>query len=138
MRSSEVELPFKSAGEVQIARLMERSGIPYMYEHPVAVLDRGKVRVWYPDIVLPDYGMLIEYCGRCNDPAYDAATERKAAVYQENGLSVLMLRPEDLKGRWPERILDRIESVVVDRLECWRDTRYRANGRMTAGSRSRY
>jgi hypothetical protein len=74
--------------------------------------------------------MLIEYCGRCNDPAYDAATERKAAVYQENGLSALMLRPEDLKGRWPERILDRIEGVLVDRLECWRDTRYRASAKM--------
>ncbi len=123
MNSSRVELPFKSAGEEQIARLLGRYGIPYRYEHPVAVLDRGLVRVWYPDIVLPEYGMLIEYCGRRNDPAYDAAVARKTAVYEENGLSALMLRPEDLKGRWPERILDRIEQVLAERLQRCRDAR---------------
>jgi hypothetical protein len=137
MRTSIVELPFKSAGEVQIARMLERYSIPYLYEHPVAVVDRGKVRVWYPDFVLPEKGMLIEYCGRRNDPAYDAATQRKAAVYRENGLSALMLRPEDLKGRWPQRILDQIEQGLVDRLESWRELRYDATARQPV-VRTRY
>lgn len=38
----------RSQGEVQIARLLASRGIRYLYEQPLAVLDEGKLRVWYP------------------------------------------------------------------------------------------
>jgi len=40
---------YKSWGEEQIARLLDRYGTSYQYEYPVAVVDRGKTRIWYPD-----------------------------------------------------------------------------------------
>jgi len=45
---------FKSRGEVQIARFLDRNKLTYRYEHPLAVLDKGKTRIWYPDFLLPD------------------------------------------------------------------------------------
>jgi hypothetical protein len=52
--------PFKSKGEYQIARFLERNQIRYQYEHPLAVVDRGRVRIWYPDFQLPEYGLILE------------------------------------------------------------------------------
>lgn len=54
---------FKSEGERQIARLLERCGIDYRYEYPLAVIERGKVRILYPDFLLPEYGVVLEYAG---------------------------------------------------------------------------
>ena len=51
-RLSPTEESFRSRGETQIARCLTRYHIPYFYEHPLAVLDEGKTRVWYPDFQL--------------------------------------------------------------------------------------
>ncbi|MBP7936868.1 MAG: hypothetical protein KA354_19680 [Phycisphaerae bacterium] len=114
------ERRFRSWGEAQIARCLDRYRIPYLYEHPLAVVDRGKTRVWYPDFQLCRYGMLIEYCGRVGDPDYAAGMARKQTVYDENGLTALMLTQEDLRGNWPGRILGRIDEVLEDRLTAFR------------------
>jgi hypothetical protein len=50
-------LPYRSKPELQIARLLEQNSIAYKYEHPMAVVDRGKTKIWYPDFYLPEYGM---------------------------------------------------------------------------------
>ena len=85
-------------------------------------MDDGKVRIWYPDFQLPHYGMLIEYFGRSDDPAYATGVERKKAVYEANGLTALLLTPEAFRGDWPSRILDQIEGVLIDRVGRLRGT----------------
>jgi len=124
---------FKSEGEIQVARLLDRSGISYLYEHPLAVVDRGKVRIWYPDFQLVGYGILIEYCGRTGDPAYTAGVVRKQAVYKANGLTGIMLTPESLRGDWPGQILGEIEEVLTERLY-----RFRRQSASRAGERARF
>lgn len=47
--------------------------------------------------------------------AYAAGMARKAAVYWANGLTALMVRPDDLQGDGPIRILRRIEGVLDPR-----------------------
>ena len=54
---------YKSNGEIQIARFLEKNKIAHQYEHPLAVVDHGKTKIWYPDFSLPHYGMIIEYFG---------------------------------------------------------------------------
>jgi len=120
---------YKSQGEAQIARCLGRHGIGYLYEHPLAVIDRGKVRVWYPDFQLPGYGILIEYCGRMDDPAYQESVAHKREVYSANGLTGLMLSPEDLSGDWPRRLLDRIEHILDQRSARLRAAREQASRR---------
>ena len=54
-----IRSPYKSWGEEQIARLLDRNRITYQYEYPVAVVDRGKTRIYYPDFRLPEYGLIL-------------------------------------------------------------------------------
>ena len=111
---------FKSWGETQIARLLERNKLPYFYEHPLAVVDDGKTRLWYVDFQLPSYGVIIEYFGRNNDPDYQAGLRKKEAVYKANGLDALPLTRDSLRGEWPTRILGQIEDILAERLDRFR------------------
>ena len=53
---------YKSRAERQIGDFLTARRIPFVYEKPTAVMDRGAVRLWYPDFSL-QYGLLIEYFG---------------------------------------------------------------------------
>lgn len=112
-----IERVYKSRGEEQIARLFERNGIAYRYEQPVAVVDRGKTRVWYPDFYLPEYGMIIEYFGVNGDPGYNERTKHKREVYKRTGIEGVFLTNESFKGDWPRRIMSQIEGILKKRLD---------------------
>jgi hypothetical protein len=114
---------FRSMGETQVARLLDRVGVAYLYEHPLAVADEGKVRIWYPDFQLPGYGILIEYFGMKDRPDYEAGIRKKQAVYESNGLTALALRPESFSGNWPERVLSEIERILEERMRDFREKR---------------
>ena len=110
-----------SAGEKQIARMLKRYGVRYCYEHPVAVIDRSKVRVWYPDFWLPDFGIAIEYVGRTTNEDYNGGVEHKRAVYQAMGIPCVYVDVSSLKGAWPKRILGQIHETLQERLNLFDD-----------------
>jgi hypothetical protein len=85
---------YRSKAEVQIARLLDREDIGFRYEHPMAVVDHGKTKIWYPDFYLPEYGMTIEYFGRNGDPGYEKRAEHKMDVYRETGIEGVFLTEE--------------------------------------------
>ena len=111
---------FKSWGEEQIARLLDRNRIRYQYEYPLAVIDNGKQRLYYPDFRLPEQGLILEYFGVNGKQAYDEQTRHKIEVYKEAGIEGLFLTRDSLRGNWPDAILGQIESVLKDRLERFR------------------
>ncbi len=115
----------KSKGEVQIARLLERNGIAYQYEYPMAVVDGGRTKIWYPDFRLPGYGLMIEYFGMNGDPSYDKRTDHKMKTYGRAGIEGLFLRSDDLKGDWPNRIMGQIEGILRQRLDRFHNRKYR-------------
>ena len=104
-----------SRGEKQIARMLTRYGVRYVYEHPVAVLDRGRVRIWYPDLWLPDYGIVIEYAGSRADKGYVEGIEHKKAVYEEAGFPAIFLDGGSLSGGWPRKVIEKIGDIVKGR-----------------------
>ena len=108
---------FRSYGETQIARCLNRHRIPYLYEHPLAAVDQGKTKIWHPDFQLAGYGMLIEYCGRPDDPHYADGMAKKHRVYAANGLTALMVTPDIFRGDWAGHLLDRIEGVFANRIQ---------------------
>ena len=108
---------YKSRAEVQIAGLLGREGIAYRYEHPLAVIDRGKTRIWYPDFYLPEYGMIIEYFGVNGDAEYDRRTEHKMQVYRTIGIDGAFLTEDTLKRQWPTGIVSQIEDTLRQRLQ---------------------
>jgi hypothetical protein len=107
---------YRSRAEVRIAGLLEREGIAYRYEHPLAVVDRGKVRIWYPDFYLPEYGVIIEYFGINGNAEYDRRTEHKMQVYRTTGIEGVFLKEETLKNHWPAGIMGQIERILQQRL----------------------
>ena len=107
----------KSRGEVQIARLLERNRIKYKYEQPLAVIDRGKTRIWYPDFYLPEYAMIIEYFGVNGDSGYNERTKHKVDVYKQAGIEGVFLDESSLKGDWPNKIMGQVEDILKNRLD---------------------
>jgi hypothetical protein len=108
---------FKSEGERQIARLLERCGIDYRYEYPLAVVERGKLRILYPDFTLPGFGVIIEYAGMEKNKDYETCLERKKTLYQEMKVPALFIFPDFFKGYWPIRFLEKVEEIEKSQLE---------------------
>lgn len=51
-RIAAMEPPYRSRGEAQVGRLLDRYNIPFFYEHPTLIYDRGRYRVWHPYVEL--------------------------------------------------------------------------------------
>jgi len=123
---------YRSKAEVQIARLLDRERIAFRYEHPLAVIDRGRVRIWYPDFYLPEYGTIVEYFGMNGDPGYRERAQHKVQVYGETGIDGVFLTEESFTGDWPGRILGEIEGILQRRLD-----RFYQPGRRNVGTGNR-
>lgn len=104
------EPAYRSRGEAQVGRLLDRYGIPFVYERPTIVRDRGRDRVWHPDFTLPTYaGLIVEYAGMPDRPEYMRGVRYKRRAYAANRLRALFVYPADLRGRyWPQRLLGSI------------------------------
>lgn len=112
---------YKSWGEEQIARLLDKNQIAYQYEYPLAVIDRGKTRLNYPDFRLKDFGIIIEYFGVNGNSNYDEQAQHKIEVYKQAGIEGLFLTRDSLRGNWPEKILGQIEGVLRGRMDRFYD-----------------
>jgi len=42
------EPPYRSRGEAQVGRLLDRYGLPFVYEQATIIYDRGRCRTWHP------------------------------------------------------------------------------------------
>jgi hypothetical protein len=104
------EPPYRSRGEAQVGRLLDRYGIPFFYELPTLIYDRGRHSVWHPDFMLPTYnGLIVEYAGMPERFDYAAGIHHKRIVYETNGLPALFIYPHDLEGpAWPDDVYARI------------------------------
>jgi len=107
---------FKSKGERQIAEFLEEQQIDYQYEYPLAIVDRGKTRIWYPDFRLPEYGVIMEYFGMNGDSSYDQQMVHKMKAYQEAGVNGIYLTGSTMRGPWQEMIIEKIEQTLEGRL----------------------
>ncbi len=102
------EPPYRSRGEAQVGRVLDRYGIPFLYEWPTYVYDRGRYRIWRPDFTLPTYaGLIVEYAGMPDVPAYAQGIAHKRHAYAANRLRAVFVYPSDLRARdWPARLVN--------------------------------
>ena len=84
---------YKSRVERQIGDLLTARRIPFVYEKPTAVMDRGAVRLWYPDFSL-QYGLLIEYFGVNGERDYLERTRHRITCVSDvtSFMSIVTLR----------------------------------------------
>ena len=121
-RLGPLEPPYKSRGEAQVGRLLDRYGIPFFYEQAMLVHDRGEYRVWHPDFALPTYGgLIVEYAGMPDVPEYREGIRHKHHVYQANRIPAAFIYPGDLHGpQWQQRILHRLQYAAGHEPENYR------------------
>ena len=112
---AKLEPPYKSRGEAQIGRLLDRYGIPFFYEQPLIVYDRGLHKIWHPDFTLPTYdGLVIEYAGMPDVPEYLAGIRHKQEVYKDNEIPAMFVYPDNLRGpNWPDLLYERLQQESV-------------------------
>ena len=112
-RLDPLEPPYRSRGEAQVGRLLDRYNIPFFYEQPTLIYDRGRHRIWRPDFTLPTYnGLIVEYAGMMDIPDYAAGIRHKQMAYEANGIPALFVYPEDLRARaWPEQLYERVSQT---------------------------
>lgn len=112
-RLRKLEPPYKSKGEAQIGRMLDRYGLPFFYEQSLLVRDRGRERIWHPDFTVPDLaGLILEYAGMPDKPTYRAGIRHKKRVYKQNVIPALFIFPADLQGPdWPVEIYHRIQAL---------------------------
>lgn len=109
---------YKSEGERRIASFLDQLEIPFEYEKPVAVVDQGKTKIWYPDFTLTDYGMiLVEYFGVNGSEDYQRRTSHKMRVYEANELDVIPIYPQDFESDCKAHLMSSIYGVLERRIE---------------------
>lgn len=126
-RIAALEPPYRSRGEAQVGRLLDRYGIPFFYEQPTLIYDRGRHRIWHPDFTLPTYnGLVVEYAGMMEVPDYARGIRHKQRAYAANGIPALFVYPTDLTGpAWPEHLYERIVGAAQCALRgCPEESRY--------------
>jgi len=109
---------YKSEGERRIAGFLNRLGIPFEYEKPLAVVDAGKTKIWYPDFTLVDYGsILVEYFGIGGSEDYERRAQQKLKVYEANRLDVIPVYPQDFTRDWKGYLLSSVYGILEKRIE---------------------
>ena len=53
-------ITYKSTGEFEIAKLLGKLDVNFEYEFPIAVVDGGKTKIWYPDFYLKEYQIVFK------------------------------------------------------------------------------
>ena len=107
--------PYKSDGEKKIGDYLQNREISFSYERPVAVVDSGKTKLWYPDFFLDDYHILIEYLGMNGNQQSAKMNDYKRGVYRANRFYVIEIYPTDFRFR--ETWQDKIDSGIRNTLE---------------------
>lgn len=98
---------YQSTGEVKIAEFLDEMGIEFEYEFPIAVIDDGKTKIWYPDFYLKRFQIVVDYFGMYNyNEAYRQSVEHKKKVFQECGIQFVPVY--ELNKGWREYLLKSI------------------------------
>ena len=91
---------YKSGGEKKIARYLTSQHIDFTYERPVAVLDQGKTKIWYPDFFMDGFHIILEYLGMNRSSRGAEINDYKRKVYSSNKMDLIEIYPEDFGGNW--------------------------------------
>lgn len=101
------KVEYKSKGEYEIAKFLDKHNIEFEYEFPIAVIDQDKPKLWYPDFYLKEYQVVVEYFGMYNyNEGYKEAADHKKAVFQKCGIQFVPIY--HITKNWKEYLLKTI------------------------------
>ena len=110
-RVRELEPAYQSEAEARIGRMLDRSGIPFLYRQPRLIYDDGYHDIWHPTFTLPQYDSLVlEYA----DPATGLDYAGRRLAYHANGIPAIVAEGEELSDPcWKEDLLQRIHGEYL-------------------------
>lgn len=112
MESEEYQPGNMSNAEKAVAEFLDDLNIYWKYEVAVTVLDEdGRTRLWYPDFLLPGFGIYVEVCG--TERTKDYARRRK--IYEENNYFVIFVHTYKSEKKWKKYLLSNILEVEKER-----------------------
>ena len=114
--------PYKSKGEVTIARLLNNYHIPFRYEPDLFLEDGPKRVIYHPDFYLPDYHTIIEYFGLKGQADYEQGILKKKQLYQANHYHLIPVYPATLQRNYETYIIKSLHTHLAGRT---RDLEYR-------------
>ena len=115
--------PYKSRGEKLIAGFLKETGIKFLYEYPVIIIDDdNKIRVWYPDFWLPELSIVVEYFGMVNDEQYREQMKKKQDLYRKLDIDFIGLDTNmvQLSKNWEKFIVMRIMEIMDSKAPLYR------------------
>ena len=87
--------------EREVADILKKLGISWLYEQPVFVWDEHKrPRVWAPDFYLKHLGIYIEVCG---SEKFDYEYRRR--IFDNNGYRVIFLHLYKKPDKWGNHLV---------------------------------
>lgn len=107
--------PYKSRGENLIAGFLKETGIKFLYEYPLIIIDDdNKIRVWYPDFWLPELSIVVEYFGMVNDEQYREQMKKKQDLYRKLDIDFIGVDTNmvQLDKNWEKFIIMRIMEIM--------------------------
>ena len=115
--------PYNSAGQAEIGRMLDQYGIPFFYQQPALICEKGRRTIWRPDFTLPTYNSLVVEYDSARHGAFEASSRRtRSEVYRLNGIAALFLEPSDLaRPNWQQGLYDRLEESYRQPLAYLRD-----------------
>ena len=115
---------YKSAGERRIAKFLDEKDIAFTYEKPLAVIDQGHTKLFYPDFSLHDFNTIIEFFGINGSPDYRERTKRKIDIYHKNHVPFIPVYPQDFAGDWKRKITTSLMDNIQRQTQIIRAWRY--------------
>ena len=115
--------PYKSRGENLIAGFLKETGIKFLYEYPVIIIDDdNKIRVWYPDFWLPELSIVVEYFGMVNDEQYREQMKKKQDLYRKLDIDFIGVDTNmvQLSKNWEKFIIMRMIEIMDSKAPIYR------------------
>ncbi len=105
-----LEPAYESAGQQEIARMLDEYRIPSLYRQPTLIRDNGRRTIWRPDFTLPTFdNMVIEYGA---DRIQPRGRDTRSDIYSQNDIAALFLDDSDLaRPNWRQQLYDRLQEL---------------------------
>ena len=105
---SQLDPPYRLRQEAENGRMLDRYGIPFFYDQPAMVFDRGQYEAIRPAFTLPGYGgLVLEYVEN------EAQIGLRKQLYDSNGIPSVIINQRELSGfRGPANLFNRIERAI--------------------------
>jgi hypothetical protein len=109
---TELDPPYESAEDLNIARLLDQYGIPFFYKQATIVSNQGKNEICKPSFTLPSYGgVVIDYVPNSGQAPKDQILRREQ-VYRYNQIPAVVLGLKDLdEPHWEQRLYERLKQI---------------------------